>query len=348
MAGTESLNTIKETQLYEKIGDSKVKCGVCERRCVIENNRKGFCGTKQNFNGKLCTIVYGDISALESRPIEIKPFFHYYPASTALTFSTWSCNFRCPWCQNHHLSRTQPDVKYANYISPQDMVKLAQTYNDDGLCISFQEPLMLFEYSLDVFPIARTAGLYSCYVSNGYLTYDALKMLCDAGLTGLKIDIKGDAEVYEKYCLSIDYEKIWLTARNALKLNMHVELVNLIITDVNDDDACILDIINRTLKFCTPYTPLHFTRYYPAYKFSKPATKVTILERAYELAMKNGIKYPYLGNVTGHKYENTYCHECGTLLIKRFGTFVSNRNITANNKCMKCGIQIPITGRIKQ
>ena len=337
------LPTVRESPLYEKLNE-KVRCGVCERRCVIRLGKKSFCKTKMNIEGKLYTLVYGDISALESRPIEIKPFFHFYPGSTALTFSTWSCNFRCPWCQNWHLSRTEPNPENANYVSPERMVETALKNRDEGLCVSFQEPTLLFEYSLDAFKIAREKGLYNCWVSNGYLTLDALQMLHSAGMDAIKIDVKGDEEVYRKYCRGIDAEKIWRNVREAKKLGMHVEIVNLVITDINDDEACLSEIIERHIKEAGGNVPLHFTRYHPAYKFSNPATSIENLEKAYEAAKKAGVRYPYLGNVPGHRYENTYCPKCGELLIKRYSHSVIEYKIR-DKKCSKCGEEIPIAGR---
>jgi pyruvate formate lyase activating enzyme len=281
---------------------------------------------------------------LESRPIEIKPFFHYHPGSTALTFSTFGCNFRCPWCQNHHLSRAEPDPRNGNYVSPQKLVDMALEYGDSGLCVSFQEPTLLFEYCLEVFPLAKEKSLYNCFVSNGYQTESALKMLVDVGLTGLKIDIKGDRKVYQKYCQDVDVEKIWENAQNAMKLGIHVEIVSLVITNVNDDDECLEYVINNHLKYLGEEVPLHITRYHPAYKFHNPATKIEILEKAYEMAKKNGVQYPYLGNVLGHEYENTYCPDCGEMLIKRYGHRMVKNNMKEDKRCGKCGHVIPIWG----
>jgi pyruvate formate lyase activating enzyme len=279
---------------------------------------------------------------LESRPIEIKPFFHYFPGTKALTFSTFGCNFHCPWCQNFHISRGEPEPRKGNFVPPQKMVDLTLEYRDSGLCVSFQEPTLLFEYSLEVFPLAKEKGLYNCFVSNGYQTESALKMLADVGLTGLKIDLKGDKEVYKDQCKDVDVEKIWENAKKAKKLGIHVEIVNLVITDVNDDEECLEYVINNHIKYLGEEVPLHFTRYHPAYKFHNPATKIEILEKAYKMAKKKGIQYPYLGNVLGHEYENTYCPNCEGLLIKRYGHRVVKNQINEDYRCGKCGIEIPI------
>ena len=342
--------SVREALLYEKLRGFKVRCGLCERRCIIDSGKKGVCKTRLNVDGVLFTLVYGDLSALESRPIEIKPFFHYWPGSTALTFSTWSCNFDCPWCQNHRMSKTEPNPNRSSHFFPQEQVLKVAYYNEDnGLCASFQEPTVLTDWTLPLFEQGRKSGLYSCYVSNGYMTSEVLKLLREAGMDGLKIDVKGDKETYQKYCGGADVEKVWKKAHVAKKMGFHVEIVNLVVTGVNDDEECLRWIIKKHLKSVGSETPLHFTRYHPAYKFSKPTTKVETLERAYHIAKKEGVLFPYIGNVEGHKYENTYCPKCGEILVQRFGYTITKYKMTDDHKCTKCRQSIAITGkRIKK
>jgi pyruvate formate lyase activating enzyme len=338
-------STVHEALLYEKLKGDKVRCGLCERRCLIPPGLKGFCKTRMNVEGKLYTLVYGDLSALESRPIEIKPFFHYWPGSTALTFSTWSCNFDCIWCQNHHLSKIEPNPARSDFHSPEKIVEAALRGEDNGLCVSFQEPTVLTDWVLPVFRMAREKGFYCCYVSNGYMTMEALRLLREAGMDGLKIDLKGNADTYRKYCSGADVEKVWRNAGEAKKMGFHLEIVNLVVTDVNDDEDCLRWVIERHLNAVGPETPLHFTRYHPAYKFRNAPTKIRTLEKAYQMAKKAGVLYPYLGNVQGHGYEDTYCPNCGERLIHRFGHRIVRYRITSDKKCAKCGQSIPITGR---
>jgi len=339
------LPTVRESILYEMKSDSIVNCNLCERRCQIPHMGTGFCKTRINLDGKLYTLVYGNLSALESRPIEIKPFFHYWPGSKALTFSTWSCNFDCVWCQNWNLSKTPPDHSRAKYFSPEQIVDLALNEGDDGLCSSFQEPTVLTDWNIDLFRLGRTKDLYSCYVSNGYMTLEALKMLWEAGMDGLKVDVKGDAETYRRFCGGVDVEKVWRNVGEAKRMGFHVEVVNLVVTGVNDDEECLRWLVERHLKEAGVETPLHFTRYYPAYKFSNPATPVETLEKACEIAKKHGVLYAYLGNVPGHKYENTYCPNCEDTLVKRYGPRIVRYCITNAKRCPKCGLPIPIRGK---
>ena len=330
--------TVREGLFYETKAHG-VKCNLCERSCVIPEGKRGFCKTRMNINGILYTLVYGDINALESRPIEIKPFFHFYPGSRALTFSTWSCNFTCPWCQNFQLSKKSPVPESANFIAPLAIVKMAIDNQDNGLCGSFTEPTLLFEYCLDAFPLAKEKGLYNCFVSNGYMTLVALRMLKEAGMDAIKIDMKGNSDVYRKYCTA-DSRVVWRNIKEAKRLGKHVEVVNLVITGVNDNEACLKEIIEKSREI-DPDMPLHFTRYHPAYKFASPATEIETLKKAYIMAKNAGIKFPYVGNIPGHEYENTYCPSCGEILIKRF-SFQIIENKLKDRRCPACGEAIPI------
>ena len=349
MQALESLlktRSVREAILYKKLRGFKVKCGICERHCIIDSGKKGDCKTRLNINGVLLTLVYGDISSLESRPIETEQFFHYWPGSTALTFSTWSCNFDCPWCNNHRISNAQPNPWKSSHFFPQEQVlKIALHNGDNGLCGSFQEPTVLTDWASHLFEQGRLKGLYSCYVSNGYMTPEVLKLLKRAGMNGVRIDVKGDKETYKKYFGGVNVEKVWKNAREAKKIGFHVEISNLVITDVNDDEECLRWIIKHHLKAVGPRTPLHFIRYYPAHKFSNSSTKYKTLEKAYEMAKKEGVLYPYLGNVEDHTYTNTHCPKCGQLLIQRLGYTIIKYNITEVKKCPKCGQLIPIVGK---
>jgi pyruvate formate lyase activating enzyme len=336
--------TVREALLYEKMPGDKVRCGLCERRCTIGVGERGFCGTRENVDGKLLTLVYGDISAIESRPIEVKSLFHYWPGSTALTLSTWSCNFACPWCQNFHLSKVKPEPSIATFYETEAIVDMAKRRGDEGLCASFQEPLLLFDWAVSLFRTGRQGGLYGCFVSNGYMTAEALQMLRDSGMDGLTIDVKGNRETYQKYCYNAEVDNVWRNAREAKAKGIHVEVVNLVVSGVSDDETGTKEVIERHLKEVGPETPLHFNRYYPAYKFDNPPTRIEILEKAYGMARKAGMLYPYIGNVFGHKYESTYCPDCGELVVQRLGGFVRKYKITKDNKCLKCGHPIPIQG----
>ncbi|TDA32560.1 MAG: AmmeMemoRadiSam system radical SAM enzyme [Hadesarchaea archaeon] len=340
----ESLPTLRRALLWEKLEGNRVRCGLCERRCEIGEGKEGFCGTRKNVDGELRTLVYGDISSLSANPIEKKPFYHFWPGSVALTVGTWGCNFTCGWCQNWTLSKSKPRPERANYLSPEEFVELTLREGCEGTSLSFNEPTLLFEWALEVFPLARKRGLYNTFVSNGYMTEEALRALADAGLDAINIDVKGDGEVVRKYC-GADVEKVWRNVGLARRLGLHVEVVNLIIPGLNDGEDQLLSLIRRHLKEAGPETPLHFTAYYPSFRFTVPPTPVSTLERARELAVREGVDFVYVGNVPGHRYENTYCPSCGELLLRRFGLSLKECRLKGR-RCPRCGREIPLVGKL--
>ena len=226
-----------------------VRCKLCERLCALGPSELGDCKARVNMDGKLYTLVYGNLSAFESRPIEIKPFFHYWPGSTALTFATWSCNLDCDWCQNYSLSKTPPGTNNSKYYSPESIVDTALGRGDEGLCASFQEPTLLADWVARTFSIAHRKGLYCCFVSNGYMTIDALRFLAGHGLDAIKIDVKGSSETYRRHCGGVrGNDVVWRNAGEAKKLGLHVEIVNLVVTDVNDDEATLRELVQRHVR----------------------------------------------------------------------------------------------------
>ena len=337
---------IQEALLYEPV-EGQVRCGTCERRCLVPEQGMGFCSTRQNLGGRLHTLVYGDISSLSANPIEKKPLFHFYPGTRALTVGTWSCNFTCPWCQNWDISKSPQNVGKGQYVSPNAFVELAGKHGCQGTSISLNEPTLLFEYCLDVFSVAREAGYYNTMVTNGYMTSQALRMLVEHGLDAVNIDIKGDAGMLSEFCQA-DVEVVWRNAVLAKNLDVWVELTTLIIPGLNDSNDVLRGIANRVKRDLGEDVPWHVTGYYPAYKFANesriPPTAVASLERARRIGVSQGLKFVYTGNLPGHFLEDTYCPRCGQSLIERFGFRLTRYNLTADKRCPDCGEDIPIVG----
>lgn len=325
---------MREARLFRTSKDFVI-CQLCHRFCKIREGESGFCKVRINMKGRLFTLTYGKLSALESRPIEIKPFFHFKPGSTSMTFATFSCNFDCPWCQNWRISRTMPlDFEStAEYV-----VKKALESGDLSVCGSLNEPTLLFEFLLDVFRLSKEYGLLTTLVSNGYMSILALRELKKAGLDAIKVDVKGNEDVYRNY-LSASVKNVWRIVREALKLGIHVEIVNLLVTNVSDSEESIRDVVENHLKFANSEVPIHFTRYFPAYLFSEKPTNLEKLEMAVDIAKNEGLSFVYVGNVPGHRYENTFCPNCGALLIKRFSYRVLENRIS-QGKCSECGREI--------
>lgn len=339
---------IREALLYRKI-DDRVQCKACQRFCQIRPDDVGFCKTRKNIGGKLFTLVYGEISSMSANPIEKKPFFHFWPGSKALTVGTWSCNFTCPWCQNYRISKYPQDIGRGKYLSPEKFIDLVRKYDCQGTSISLNEPTLLLEYSLDLFPLAKKEGLYNTFVTNGYMSSEALRLLIERGLNAMNVDLKGSAQAVKKYC-GADVEKVWLNIIEAKKSGVHIEITTLLIPGINDDEETLRTIAIRINRNVGPDTPWHVTQYYPAYKALEMGiypdrTPVGTVEKAWRIGKECGLHYVYVGNIPGHHSENTYCPNCQELLIKRYAFEVIMYAVTSDKRCPKCQKEIPIIGQ---
>jgi pyruvate formate lyase activating enzyme len=340
-------SNIKESLFQKGLQDKTAQCLICERQCFIKNGKLGYCRTRKNIDGNIHTIVYGTIPAISLNPIEKKPFFHFYPGSKAITVGTYGCNLSCFWCQNHHLSHPlepiEDLIQSTNYISPKDLINIALKKNAHGTSISFNEPTLLFEYSLEVFKKAKKHGLFNTYVSNGYMTEKVLKALIEAGLDAINIDIKGDSEMVRNYC-GADVEKVWRNARIVRESGVHLEITTLLIENYNTSKEIVKNISERIKTELGSDTPLHLTRFFPYYQSSEhsieTATPLRSLYHAHTIARDVGLKYVYLGNITSIKYENTYCPNCGNKAIEREGFLIRKTGIDDHGKCKNCGFKI--------
>jgi pyruvate formate lyase activating enzyme len=341
---------VREALLYESLPGRVVRCGSCERRCKIYLNSRGFCGSRENRGGKLYSLTYGDLSTINVSPIEKKPMFHFWPGSKALSAGSWGCSLKCIYCQNHFLSMTFPNPERCGYVSPENFVTLALRKDVQGISFTYNEASStLFEYMVDCFRISKKHGLYCNLNTNGYMTLDVLRILIKAGLDSLCVDIKGDDFFYQRFCNGADVKIVWRNSVEAMKRGVYVEVVNLIIPRGNDSSEVIEDIIKRTRLELSSDTPLHFTRFYPVYKAKdyglERVTPVKTLERVRKKAIEEGLKYVYIGNVPGHSGENTYCFNCGSLLIQRHFFSVLKYRITEDSRCPDCGQRIMMLGK---
>ncbi|MET1124722.1 MAG: radical SAM protein [Archaeoglobaceae archaeon] len=320
-----------EAKLYRKLRD-RVLCMLCWRFCRLRDGEEGFCRVRYAKGGKLFTRSYGRLSYLESRPIEIKPFYHFKPGSTSMTFSGFSCNLDCPWCQNWSISKRVSDGFSA---TPQQVVEAALRAGDASTCASLNEPTLLFEFLLDVFSLAKRFDLLNTMVSNGYMSVLALRKLREAGLDAINVDVKGDEFAYS--LIGGKHELVWKTIREADRMGIHVEVVCLLVTGVSDSEEVVEENVRRLAEI-NPEIPIHFTRYFPAYRFTAPPTEIGKLERAVEIA-KRELSYAYIGNVPGHRYENTFCPDCGELLVRRYHVRVFENRVS-DGCCPRCGRRI--------
>jgi pyruvate formate lyase activating enzyme len=330
--------------IFKQLEDKVVQCQICQRRCTIAPGKKGFCKTRKNINGELYSLTYGKVSSIRISPIEVKPLFHFFPGSKWLSLGSLGCNFLCPGCQNWQISHADIDkeIAFTEYISPEKVVQLAIKDNCKGISWTYNEPTLSLEYTLDIAKLAKEQGLLTNYVTNGYITPKAMNLL-GPSLDAYRVDVKGfSARTYKKIANIPHFRAILkniLTAK--YKWDMHVEIITNLTPGFNDSEAELHSMAQWISDQLGPETPWHITRFTPQFKLSHcDYTPIPALEQARQIGMDKGLKYVYLGNVPGHLAENTYCPQCGKLLIERRNYQISQYNLKGN-ECKFCYQTIP-------
>ena len=338
---------LHEAILYEKLPDDKVHCFLCARQCHIADGGLGFCLVRKNEKGKLYSLNYAKACSACVDPIAKKPLFHFHPGSTSLSIATMGCNFRCQFCDNWMISQSK-DMNGQNF-PPAEVVKTAQSNGCQGISYTYTEPTIFMEYALDTAVLAQKLGFYNTFVTNGYMTPEAVKTIAPV-LDAATVDFKGaaDPEFYRKFSAVPSVEPIFETLKNLKRNNIHVEITNLIVPKIGDSIERLKQLATWVRDGLGADTPFHLLRFHPDYKMtSMAATTVQALEEAYVVTRKEvGLNFVYVGNVPGHRLENTYCPNCTELLIKRFSFEIVKWNLTKDMRCPACGRDIPIKGNL--
>ncbi len=334
-------------EVYEKLDDGSVRCHACAHHCLIKPGRRGICQVRFNQNGEL-RVPWGYVAALQADPIEKKPFTHLMPGSDALTFGMLGCNFHCGYCQNWITSQALRDADANAYlspshlrrISPEQVVRAAQSTGSRVVVSSYNEPLITSEWALSIFKQAKAAGLLTACVSNGYAAPQALEYLRPY-LDGYKIDLKSmDDKRYRS--LGGVLNNVLNSIRLARELGLWVEVVTLVIPGFNDSKEELWDAA-RYLVSVSADIPWHLTAYHPDYKETgAQSTPSSTLQTAAEVGQEAGLRYVYAGNLPGQvgSLEDTFCPHCQERLIGRRGYTLTSYAITPEGKCPKCGLAI--------
>lgn len=340
LTATQAAPNLKEALFYEKLEGKNVQCRLCPRMCVIPVGKRGFCGVRENHEGRLYTLVYAKPVAIHLDPIEKKPLFHFLPGTSAFSIATVGCNLRCKFCQNWEISQASPeDVRYTG-IEPEDLVREVKASGSPTIAYTYTEPTIFYEYMLETAKLARKQGIKNVMHSAGYINEEPLRQLCRY-LDAANIDLKGFTDKYYKELSEASLEPVLRSLKILKEEGVHLEITNLVISGYNDD----LDTIKKMCLWIKDVlgtdTPLHFSRAMPNYKLTSIIdTPIETLEVARRIAMGCGLKYVYIGNVAGHPAENTYCPKCGNLLIERRGMFLASRINIVDGKCKFCGEKI--------
>jgi len=337
----------KEAVLYRK-EQNKIRCLACARRCLIGEGQIGFCGVRSVRNGKLYLDVYGKVAAAHVDPIEKKPLVHIYPGSRVFSFSTFGCNWMCMYCQNYDISQRRRAEGVE--LSPEEVVEMALGYESEGITYTYNEPAIFAEFAHDVGVIARKKGLFNTMVTNGYWTPELVEYVKEF-LDAATIDFKGNGEekFMKRYTGANGPEPIIETIKELNKEGVHVEITDLIIPQIGDSLEAAKTLLRKIYDILGPDVPIHFLRFHPDYKLSYlPDTPVSTLEAHYKIAKEMGFKFPYIGNVPGHPYENTYCPNCGRMIVRRYGFSILEWHLTQDMHCEYCGYKIPIVGKLSK
>lgn len=317
-----------------------VSCRLCAHRCVVKPGRAGVCAVRENRGGRLVTLVYGEAAAAHVDPIEKKPFYHFWPGSKALSVATAGCNFRCGFCQNWQISQSprRPGGAIGGEpFPPEAVVRAALDAGCRSVSYTYTEPTVFFEYAYDTARLAREAGLLNTFVTNGYMTAEALETVRPF-LDAANVDLKAFRdETYRAVC-GARLEPVLETIRLMRQLGVWVEVTTLVVPGLNDGPAELGDMA-RFIAGVGPDIPWHISRFHPDFEYAgTPPTPLAALRAAAEAGRRAGLRHIYVGNVPGEP-EDTACASCGEVLIRRRG-FDVLENALRGSRCPRCGTEL--------
>ena len=330
----------KEAEYYKKLNHEKVECTLCPRECIVDSDERGYCGVRENRDGKYYTLVYGNPCAAHVDPIEKKPLFHFLPGTTCFSISTAGCNVNCKFCQNWQISQLRPEQTDNIKLFPDDVVRSAKYYNCSTIAYTYGEPTIFYEYMLDTAKKGCNSNVRSVMISAGYIKEEPMKELCNH-LDAVKIDLKAITEKYYKEVINGELKPVLSTLELLKKIGIWFEIVYLVVSTLNDSEKEFKDLSKWIKNNLGPDVPIHFSRFYPQYLLKNlPATPVKTLEKAVEIARGNGLNYVYIGNIPNHEATNTYCPQCKEVVIERLG-YAVKKNYIKDGKCNLCNKKIP-------
>jgi pyruvate formate lyase activating enzyme len=330
-----------------QLENDELRCVACGHRCLIRPGRRGICQVRFNQDGEL-RVPWGYVAALQSDPIEKKPFNHFLPGSDALTFGMLGCDFHCGYCQNWLTSQALRDPRaemagrYIRTITPEELIQTGQQAGASIVASSYNEPLITSEWAKAIFTEARRVGMKCVYVSNGNFTPEVLDYI-GPYLDGLKIDLKSMQDKNYRQLGGVR-EHVLSAIRMGHEAGLWVEVVTLLVPGFNDETQELMDMA-QYIRSISAEIPWHVTAYHPDYQMvDRNSTARQDLIRAAEIGMEAGLHYVYAGNMPGSvdSYEDTLCPHCNRAVIRRTGYLLRSYDITGEGRCRFC--QTPIAG----
>jgi pyruvate formate lyase activating enzyme len=332
---------VVEARFYRTLSNHNIQCELCPRLCKVADGARGHCGVRENRAGVFYSLVHSRVCTAHVDPIEKKPLFHYLPGTLAFSLSTGGCNVHCKFCQNWQIAQARPEQLTAEYVPPERVAVAAARYGCPTIAFTYSEPVVFAEYLMDTADAAHQAGIRSIAVSNGFMQQDALRSAYGK-LDAVKIDLKSFSASFYRNIVGGRLQPVLDSITTLHSMGKWLEIVYMVIPTLNDSDAELTGLSRWMLQNLGPDVPLHFSQFHPDYLLKNlPVTPIATLSRARDLALGEGLRYVYTGNVPGHPGENTYCPQCGRMLIERSGHQVSQMHIRQGT----CGFcQFPIPG----
>jgi len=328
----------REAQFYT-VTPKGIRCLLCPNECNIKEGDLGNCRARLNKNGKLYSISYGNPCAVHIDPIEKKPLFHFYPGTNAFSIATAGCNLACLYCQNWSISQKSPRDTQNTDLLPDRLISYCKQNGCKSIAYTYSEPVTFYEYVYDSATLARQEEIKNVFISSGFINSAPLAKLCKV-IDSANIDLKSFSDdIYMRLCAG-KLQPILNSLTLLKKEGIWLEITNLVVPSWTDNMDMIKRMCNWLLQNGFETTPLHFSRFIPTYKLSQlPPTPVNTLKSAREIALKEGLKYVYIGNVPGLEMENTLCPRCHAIIIERQG-FRVVQNYVVGGKCVFCGEKI--------
>jgi len=331
-----SISPRVEARFYEREGDA-YRCGLCPHRCLIPKGSFGKCGSRRGDDDMLVACTYGKVSSFYVDPIEKKPLYHFHPGGKIFSVGGVGCNMSCKHCQNYAITQSASGKKRATYESPEELVERFRKERVDMIAFTYNEPTIWFEYMMDVMECAPDATYV--LVTNGFINEGPLSELCQY-VTAMNIDVKGFTDKFYKEVCGGRLEDVLETARDAFSMGVHIELTYLLIPGYNDSEKEIKEFVNWVIEDLSDDVPVHFTRFHPDNVMNDvPWTSPEFLLKTVDMAYDMGLNNVYAGNIISEEGSDTYCPECGAVVIRRTGYIVNTVGLEGL-RCKGCGHRI--------
>jgi pyruvate formate lyase activating enzyme len=332
---------LRDARYWEPLEEGRVRCTLCPRDCRLRDGQAGFCYVRANQGGRLVTTAWGRSTGFAVDPIEKKPLAHFFPGSRVLSFGTAGCNLGCRFCQNWDISKARLDDERSDDTwTPARVVRLARELDAPGIAFTYNDPVIWAEYAIDVAKAARAAGLYTVFVTSGYVTPAAREEIFPY-MDAANVDLKAFTEgFYARQTLSHVAPVLETLAWLAREARVWVEVTNLLIPGLNDAPEETRALAEWLVEHMGADVPVHFTGFHPAFKMlDRPSTPASTLTRAREIGLAAGLRYVYTGNVHDPAGQTTYCPGCRSPVIARDWHAV-RRVALRGGACAACGTTI--------